>query len=140
MIRYRRQLEETAMFELANRIRQANEIEDQLEQIRRRSAELSRDVRERAADRLPAPVLAMYRDYQEHLRQSGHAARGRLTRVEAQIEEKRQALIQASVDRKTIERFKEKQHQAWSVDEARKEQNILDEMVTLAEARKEHES
>lgn len=139
LLRYRRQKEEMAMYELAQRVREANEVENRLEDIRVRSGELARNVSRRAAQGIPVPILAMYKDYLEDLRQRGQSTVEDLALAEARIEEYRQKLIGTSVDRKAIEKLKEKQKEAYLENEARKEQNSLDEAASLAASRREHE-
>ena len=59
LLRYRRQKEEEAMYELARRIRETNDIRANLEGLKMRSGELAADVLKRAAAPIPAPVLSL---------------------------------------------------------------------------------
>ncbi|MEW6264158.1 MAG: flagellar export protein FliJ [Thermodesulfobacteriota bacterium] len=138
LLRYRRQKEELAMYELAQRVREANQIEGELEDVRRRGRELTEELRERTAQDLPAPVFTLYKDYQEHLRRRELVTERRLTHAESRIEQQRQVLVAASVERKTIERFKERRQKENQALEGRREQNTLDELASLARLRIDH--
>jgi len=139
LLRYRRQKEEEAMYELARRIRETNDIRSNLERLKMRSGELAADVLERAAAPVPAPVYKMYKDYLGYLRRKKENTLASLAQAETEVEEQRRRLIQASVDRKIIDRFKEIQHEAYLEAEARREQNNLDELAALGASRRVNE-
>lgn len=127
------------MYELARRIRETNDIRSNLERLKMRSGELAADVLERAAAPVPAPVYKMYKDYLGYLRRKKENTLASLAQAETEVEEQRRRLIQASVDRKIIDRFKEIQHEAYLEAEARREQNNLDELAALGASRRVNE-
>lgn len=127
------------MYELARRIRKTNEIRSNLEGIKTRSGELDADVFEQAAAPIPAPVFKMYKDYLGHLRRKKESTLASLAQAETRVDEQRRRLVQASVGRKIIDRFKEIQHEAYLEAEARREQNNLDELAALGASRRVNE-
>ena len=139
LLRFRRQLEELAKYELAERVRRANLIETRLLELRERSGQLVESMQRKADDPIPAPLFSMYKDYLDQLRREKEAVANELTRAEDQVEKQRQALVQASVERKVIDRLKERQKQAYMENEARQQQGILDELAALARSRRIHE-
>ncbi|MEW5723189.1 MAG: flagellar export protein FliJ [Thermodesulfobacteriota bacterium] len=139
LLRYRRQIEETAMYELAQRIREANEIEAELYDVRERRVELAAQVKGKAALVMPAALFNLYKDHQDYLYRRGKMMEKGLALAERRIEKQRQKLVQTSVDRKTIELYKEKQREAHLEKEARREQNELSELAALVLARKRYE-
>ena len=139
LLRYRRQQEETAMHELAKCIRKTNQVEAELCNLRERSEELVSELNRCAASGMPAALFQMYCSFMDHLGRSSRAAERRLDRMEAQVEDHRHKLVEASVERKMIERFKERQHEAHVREESRLEQISLDELSTISQSRKRHE-
>lgn len=131
LLRFRRQKEEAAMLELAGRIREAGAKRWELESLIARSEDLAAEVRHRSAEPIPAPVIILYRDYLDHLRRAKKAAQRGLDRAEALVAEKREKLIEASIQRKIIDRYKEIQYEKYKETENRREQKSLDELAAL---------
>jgi len=119
------------MLELAGRIREAGAKRSELEGLVARSRELASEVRDRSAEPIPAPVLILYRDYLDHLRRARKDAQRGLDQTEALVAEKRRKLVEASIQRRIIDRYKEIQHEKYSEAENRREQKSLDELAAL---------
>ena len=128
------------MYELAQSIRESNEIQTVISRLETRANELHQSIREQGQAPIPAPVFTMYKCYLDDLRQQNKSASNSLYRAEKKVDAKRDKLVQASVDRKIMERFKEIQYQNHHEVSAREEQNNLDELAALAAARRDHES
>lgn len=139
LLRYRRQKEELAMFELAQRVRQANDIENRLIDIRERDQELVSSIRGLSGSIVPATVFSMYQGFRDHLALEEKRTEHQLQQAEIAMEKQRLQLVAASVQRKIMERFKEKQKSDYDTAHARLEQNNLDELAALAAVRKTHE-
>lgn len=138
LLRHRRQQEDVAKYELANRIRKANEIESRIRDMQERSTNLSAYISGQTGQVVPAVQLAIYKDYIDDLRRRLELSHSELAQAEKRIEEQREILVQASVARKTVERLKEKQREAYEKEQSRKEQILLDEQAALAYARRAH--
>jgi flagellar FliJ protein len=139
LLKYRQQKEEMAMLKLAQCVREANRFENELEDIKDRTVELESEVRSQTAAPISAPVYNMYMNYKAHLRECGQDAACRLAKAENQVEEQRRTLVAASVDRKIMERFKEKEKEAFVEEEQRKEQEVLDELSSISYSRRDHD-
>jgi flagellar FliJ protein len=139
LLRFRRQKEEMAMYELAQRIRVANQIETELTDIKEKAGRIAETCTAQAGQTVAAPVLVMYKSYQDHLRKSGKVTERRLMKAEERIEAQRGKLVEASVDRKVIEKFRDRQKECHIAESARKSQIETDELSSLAKRRRDHE-
>ncbi|MBW2623241.1 MAG: flagellar export protein FliJ [Deltaproteobacteria bacterium] len=136
LLRYRRQLEEAEMYELANKVRGAAQIRNELETARARAGELVDSARQRTSDKVTAPVLALYSNYLHELRKSDLAGQGRLALAEREVETQREALTQASIKRKAIEKLEEFEKKSFIETNLKREHKVLDEMASLKFTRK----
>jgi flagellar FliJ protein len=139
LLRYRKQKEETAMFELAQKVRQANQIDAEIMELGEKSVGVAEAVSRTVGTCLPASVLLLYKDHQEYLRNQAKEASKRLGLAEQQIEKQRQVLVEKSKDRKMVEVYKENLKSAYQKEEAIREQKNLDELAMLARLRRDHE-
>jgi flagellar export protein FliJ len=127
------------MYELAERIRTANQIENEIAHNEERSRQVAEEAREKGREGMPGAIYALYSSYRDDLGLRSRDARRRLVRAEALVEKQRQALVKASVDRKIMETFKERQRQTYLRETARKEQEEMEEMAAMVQSRKPHE-
>lgn len=139
LLRYRRQLEETEMYELANKVRAANQIQTDLAAVRTRANELADSVRQRTSVKVTAPVLALYSNYLHELRKRDLAGRSNLARAEKEVDRQRETLTETSIKRKSIERLEELERRAFSETELKREQKVFDELTSLKSAREKDE-
>lgn len=126
---YREQLEEEAKVRLARAEQQRNELRSRLEIIRK-------DLMEQE-ERLYArpPSNAGERWLLEHfvrgLKADMAATAVQLRTAENMVEESRRILAQRAMDRKILDKLKERQKQHYMHDERMKEQRFNDEIATL---------
>lgn len=139
LLRYRRQLEETEMYELANKVRAANQIQTDLAEVRTRANELADSVRQRTSVKVTAPVLALYSNYLHELRKRDLAGQSNLARAEKEVDRQRETLTETSIKRKSIERLEELERRAFSETELKREQKVFDELTSLKSAREKDE-
>lgn len=139
LLRYRRQLEETEMYELANKVRAANQIQTDLAEVRTRANELADSVRQRTSVKVTAPVLALYSNYLHELRKRDLAGRSNLARAEKEVDRQRETLTETSIKRKSIERLEELARRAFSETDLKREQKVFDELTSLKSAREKDE-
>lgn len=140
LLRFRRQREEMAMYELAKRIREAGAIQAELDNLRDRSGELASAIRDQSDDLIPVPVFWLYKSYLDDLRRRTVTTENALDRAEMRVEQQRQKLVAASVDRKVIEKYKDIKKESFLADQTRQEQNNLDELAVISASRKPHET
>jgi flagellar FliJ protein len=80
---------------------------------------------------LSVELLAVEQTYLSALEERIEQQRQRVAEAEKVLEEKRQALIEAQRERKTLERLREKQYEEWRQEWLRTEQKALDELATV---------
>lgn len=139
LLRYRRQLEETEMYELANKVRAANQIQTDLAEVRTRANELADSVRQRTSVKVTAPVLALYSNYLHELRKRNLAGQSNLARAEKEVDRQRETLTEAAIKRKSIERLEELEGRAFIETDLKREQKVFDELTSLKSAREKNE-
>ena len=139
LLRYRRQLEETEMYELANKVRAANQIQTDLAEVRTRAKELTDSVRQRTSVKVTAPVLALYSNYLHELRKRNLAGQSNLARAEKEVDRQRETLTEAAIKRKSIERLEELEGRAFIETDLKREQKVFDELTSLKSAREKNE-
>ncbi len=139
LLRYRRQLEETEMYELANKVRAANQIQTDLAEVRTRANELAESVRQRTSGKVTAPLLALYSNYLHELRKRNLAGQSNLARAEKEVDRQRETLTEASIKRKSFERLEELERKAFIETDLKREQKVLDELASLKTARERDE-
>ena len=139
LLRFRRQKEEGAMNELAKTVREANQIENELTTARNRAREIAAQVSEMSGAELSAPVYVMFKEYQDQLRKNVETGEFKMSKAEEKVEKKRLELVEKSVERKIIEEFKDRKKKAYLEKIGKLEQKNLDELASLARARRERE-
>jgi len=80
---------------------------------------------------LSVELLAVEQTYLSALEERIEQQRQRVAEAEKVLEEKRQALIGAQRERKTLERLREKQYEEWRQEWLRTEQKALDELANV---------
>lgn len=140
LIKARKRKEEEAMARLAQRLASIDELEREITGLDQYKARLQEELAEKIhSGALSIPLLSMYREYD--LKLSRDLARLheflRLSRREEAKE--RAALTRASIDRKVMEKLKEKKKAEFVAEQMYIEQNNLEEMAALAKARRDRE-
>jgi len=141
LIRLRQRKEEEAMARLAKRLASIRELEKEIAELTEKKARLAAELDEKIkAGEITIPLLTLYKEYD--LKMVKDIARLneflRLSRREEAKE--RAALTKASVDRKVMEKLKEKKKAEFVVEQLYIEQNNLEEMAALAKARRDREN
>ena len=136
LIRLRTRREEEAQARLARRLASIKELLEEIEATEVLRARLAAELGEKIkTGRLGVDLLKLYRDYDQ--KQARDLSRLkeflRLSRREEARE--RAALIKAAVDRKIMEKFKEKKEAEFLAAQAVREQNEMEEMAALVRAR-----
>jgi flagellar export protein FliJ len=127
------------MYELANKVRAANQIQTDLAEVRTRAKELADSVRQRTSVKVTAPVLALYSNYLHELRKRNLAGQSNLARAEKEVDQQRETLTEAAIKRKSIERLEELERSAFIETDLKREQKVFDELTSLKSAREKNE-
>lgn len=126
---YREQLEEEAKVRLAKAEQQRNELRSRLEIIRKDLMEQE----ERLYTRPPSSAGERWllEHFVKGLKADMAATAVQLRAAESMVEESRRILAQRAMDRKILDKLKERQKQHYMHDERMKEQRFNDEIATL---------
>ena len=141
LIKLRQRKEEEAMARLAKRLASIRELEKEIAELTEKKARLVKELDEKIkAGEITIPLLTLYKEYD--LKMVKDIARLneflRLSRREEAKE--RAALTKACVDRKVMEKLKEKKKAEFVADQMYIEQNNLEEMAALAKARRDRDN
>ena len=137
LIRLRARREEEAKIRLAKRLASIQELLEEIEATQTLRARLTAELAEKMkTGRLDVALLKLYRDYdQKQARDLSRLSEFlRLSRREEAKE--RAALIKASVDRKIMEKLKEKKKAEYMAVQADLEQKAMEELAALTRARR----
>jgi len=137
LIKLRARREEEAKIRLAKRLASIQELLEEIESTQTLRARLTAELAGKMkTGQLDVALLKLYRDYDQ--KQARDLARLyeflRLSRREEAKE--RAALIQASVDRKIMEKLKEKKEAEFMAAQADLEQKEMEELAALTRARR----
>jgi flagellar export protein FliJ len=136
MIGLRRRREEAAAAKLAKRLASIRELERIIAALEGELAGIGREVADRGLrGELNGPLLSMYSSHQERLRKEIKRNAELLALSRAEEAKERLALKKAMIDRKIIEKAKERGQAAWREETARAEQNGLEELAAIAKER-----
>lgn len=140
LIKLRHRKEEEAMGKLARRLASIKELEKEISQLSEKKNHLVGELAEKIkAGEITIPLLTMYKDF-DHKLAKDLARLNEFLRLSRREEIKeRAALTKASVDRKVMEKLKEKKKEEFVAAEMYLAQNNLEEMAALAKARRDRE-
>jgi flagellar FliJ protein len=137
LIKLRARREEEARLRLAQRLASIRDLLEEIEATQALRARLTAELAEKMkTGHLDVALLKLYRDYdQKQVRDLGRLHEFlRLSRKEEARE--RAALIKASVDRKIMEKLKERKQAEFAAAQAALEQNEMEELAALVRARR----
>jgi len=126
---YRSQMEEQARINLA---RAENDYQNQnaiLEDLNSRLQQIEQHFLQQ--DSISPNELWLWRNYKERILLDMETAREKLKELSEEVKEKRSQLLERSKEKKKIEKIKSKRALEHYKEQARKEQNELDEIGTL---------
>lgn len=89
----------------------------------------------RMKGRLNVDELTMYHEYEKKLEKEVALQNIRVQQAQAAVETQRRKLLEATQEKKTYEKLKEKHFQGYLAEAAREESKILDELGTTKFAR-----
>ena len=135
LIQLRTRKEEEAQARLARRLASIRELIEEIEATGELKARLAADLGGKMkAGFITAALLTLYRDY-DHKLAKDLAKLNEFLRLSRREESKeRAALAKASIDRKIMEKLKEKKQAEFRAGQLCREQNELEEMAALAKA------
>lgn len=141
LIKLRQRKEEEAMGRLAKRLASIRDLEEELAAVTERKARLIAELEEKMRARaISIPLLILYKEYDLKLVKDIAKLEEFLRLSRREEVKERAALTKASVDRKIMEKLKEKKKDEFVADQAYLAQNTLEEMAALAKSRRDREA
>ena len=129
VLQHRKNVERERQRELAIAQAQLTQMEKQLRELDQDVQQASGDLRQnRLVGRLDLNFLAAHRRFVAAMQKKGMTLVQRMAIVQKQVDEARKALVQSAIQRKAIEKLREKQHQRWLDDHNRNQAEEIDEI------------
>ncbi len=128
VFKHRQMIEDQRQRELAKVLRQRMILLDQLRQMQASITDSKRDLRDGLVGAVDMDRVAHFARYSGQTTARAHAIVAKLATIERQAEVHRAQLLQATQDRKAIERLREKQFRKWKLEQDRREAAMLDEI------------
>jgi len=137
LIRLRARREEEARARLARRLASIRDLLEEIEATEALRARLSADLTEKIkSGRLEVSLLKLYRDYDQKQARDLNRFREFLRLSRREEVRERAALIKAAVDRKVMEKFKERKEAEFLAAQAGREQNEMEELAAMSRSRR----
>ena len=122
---------------LARRLASISELEENLEALFTRLGQLTEEIKTHGQmGRLTGPLMRLYSDYQNRLRQDIKKTEELLILSRREEAKERLALTRAVMARQVIEKTKDRQKEAFDQEAERGERETLEEMAGLARTRR----
>ena len=136
LIKLRTRREEEARLRLAQRLASIQDLLEEIEATQTLRARLTAELSDKIkSGRLEVALLKLYRDYDQKQARELNRLNEFLRLSRREEAKERAALIKASVDRKIMEKLKEKKEAEFLAALAAREQNEMEELATLVRAR-----
>ena len=129
LLNHRRYQEEVLQKELAGLKKRLTEEEHKLRALRKKKRQFLLQFQKKQKDGRPASEIKLYFDFVEHLSKKIDAQHQNVLEAKRTFNLKRQDLITAMKERKTLDRLKEKGWQAYQQEQSKKERDFMDEVA-----------
>ena len=137
LIKLRARREEEARIRLAQRLASIRELLEEIEDTQNLRARLTAELAEKMkTGQFDVPLLTLYREYDQKQVKDLKRLREFLRLSRKEEAKERAALIKASVDRKIMEKLKEKKEAEFLAVQAGLEQKEMEELAALTRARR----
>jgi flagellar FliJ protein len=136
VLKYRQQLEETALQELHRALEIKARLQEALMQAEEELAVLYTDQQRDKEQGTTVDRLLLFEHRIDLIKQLVEMRRSELKKQQVQVTNKRQLLVKASKGRKIMEKLKEQQDAAYAKFLEKKELGMLDEIAVLSHERK----
>ncbi|MGE5552342.1 MAG: flagellar export protein FliJ [Betaproteobacteria bacterium] len=133
----KRHREEALLEELAKRTRAVAAAEERLQELRRERRRAERELRQLLRGRLEVGQVRVAQDYLLGLDGRIEGQSQEVHRRREEVEACRGQVVAARQERKTFEKLRERQWEAYQKEYHRQEQSFLDELATQGYARQE---
>lgn len=131
VLRHRERIEKDRMRDLALARTQMVRLEEELKALNGQVQQNTAEVRDHhLVGRLDLSYLAAHRRYMLGMQRKALELAQKMGAQKRQVEEAQKALLEASKQKKILEKLKERQQQRWAADQALREAHALDELTT----------
>lgn len=135
LLNYKKHLEEMARQEMAKAVAQVNECEQQIQTLIRDRKEAALTLEKRVAEGMSSGEFKRYHGFLQVLDQMVVEQKKQKFRLEKALEEKRSILTKRTIDKRAMERLKEKRAEEYVREMLKEEQKVLDEVASLKRVR-----
>ncbi len=136
LLRYRAMIEEKAVLEFSEKVRDLEREKEVLEGIGRRRGTVMLQFLERQRGDLSAGDISAFVSYLHELKRRQQEQDAVVRRCSAEVEQKRRALVEAMKKRKVMETLREKKFQAYRSERGLREFKELDEIGVIGHGQK----
>jgi len=140
VLRYRRQLEDTAAIRLAKARQELQRKKEQYSLIEKQYGALLGDLEKDQSAGITVDDLLRYENRISWLKQKMDELAGQVQAATDKVRKKRDIAVGRSRDRKALEKLKEKQDSAWKSYIEKKEAAQLDEIAVLSHERRHQDT
>ena len=135
LLRYKKHLEQMARQEMAKAVAEVNACEMEIQRLVHERLNAALRLEERVAKGIRSGEFKRYQEFLVIMDQIIVQERIRKQRLEKIMEEKRSMLTQRTIEKKAMERLREKRAEEYTRDMLREEQKMLDEVASLKRVR-----
>jgi len=136
VLKYRRQLEDSARQTLAQAMEIEARLQKMLQQTEKELTGLYADLQQDQEQGTTVDRLRLFDTRIDLVRNELEAQRTKLIEQQQQVAQRRQMLVKRSKDRKIIEKVRDQQNAAYARFLEKKEMTMLDEIAVLSHERK----
>lgn len=134
LLKYKRHLEQVAKQETAQAVADVLACEQRMTELQNQRISATEQLDALVEKGMGAGRFNRYRQFITAMDQTILFERNRKTELEKILDEKREALKQRTIDKKSLERLREKQKREYTHEMLREEQKSLDEIASLKTA------
>lgn len=136
LLKYRAMIEEKAVLEFSEKVRDLEREREVLEEIGRRRGTVMLQFLERQRGDLSAGDISVFVSFLHELKRKQQEQDAVVRHCSAEVEQKRRALVEAMKKRKVMETLREKKFQAYRSERGLREFKELDEIGVIGHGKK----
>lgn len=136
LLQHRRNLEDQAQRQMAERVRTQMILRDQLSGMQSQITESKRDLGDALVGKIDLSRVGEFTRYNADSTVRGRQLVKRLAELEPQVEVARQQLLGAMQQRKALDLLRDRDLKQWKLEQSRRETAELDELASQAYTRK----
>jgi len=129
VLKYRKLLEENLQRDFAVLKRQLFDENEKLSNFKQMRDRFSGELQEKQVKSTSVSDIILYTDYLQQITKEIENQSKKILEVEKSVEQKREELVRAMKNRKTIDRLREKEHKAHVQELSKKEQDQMNEVA-----------